>query len=127
MISAVGSGFHVNSVAASYKAGVPAVDASLNEGKSQGWNRAIQHQTALTGGVSPASGKPTAHSPNQSQGPALDVARDQALGRGRYSEQALMTHFLVQASNYAPGPKPTSSLIAERAYRDARSVIAHTC
>ena len=126
MISAVHSGFHINSVAVSYKAGVPAMDASLNEGKSQGWNRAIQRQTALSGGVSAVSGKPAAHSTNRSPGPALDAARDQALGRGRYSEQALMAHFLVQASSYAPGPKPTSSLIAERAYRDARSAIAVT-
>lgn len=113
MISAIGSNFGISSIAASYKAGVPAMDASLNEGKTQGMDRAVQRERALndtTNGV-------------QATGPAFEAAKDQALGHGNYSAQSLAAQFLVMASSHAPGPKSISNLMAEDNYRAARSVI----
>ncbi|WP_375699245.1 hypothetical protein [Pseudophaeobacter sp. TrK17] len=118
MISAIGSNLNVSNLAASYKAGVPEMDASLNEGKTQGMDRAIQRETALKAAENAQqseTGTP------QSAGPALEAARNKALGRVSYSEQAMLAQFLALTSNHAPGPKPVSSLMAEDSYRAARS------
>ena len=117
MISAIGSNFGISNLDASYKAGVPAMDASLNEGKTQGMDRAIQRERALKAAATASTDKA------QSPGPALAAARDKALGRGSYSEQSMMAQFLVLASSHAPGPKSITSLMAEDNYRAARSQV----
>ncbi|MFC4216989.1 hypothetical protein ACFP4H_22215 [Pseudophaeobacter arcticus] len=118
MISGIGSNFNISNLEASYKAGVPEMDASLNEGKTQGMDRAIQRERALRAAREASIFNLRAP---QSAGPALKAARDKALGRGSYSADSLMAQFLAQASSHAPGPKSVSSLIAEDSYRAARS------
>ncbi len=118
MISATGTSPAQSALAYSHKAGVSAIDASLNEGKTQGMDRAVQRERALK--LAEADAKP-AVSNTQPQGLALEAARDRALGRGVYSEQSLIAQFLVLASSHAPGPKPVSSLMAEENFRAARS------
>ena len=120
MISAIGSNIGISSIAASYKAGIPAMDASLNEGKTQGMDRAVQREKALTATVDNA---PVRVGDIQAAGPAREAAKDRALGRGDHSAQSLAAQFLVMASSHAPGPKSISNLMAEDNYRAARSVI----
>lgn len=120
-ISAIGSNFGVNSIAVSKKAGVPAMDASLNEGKTQGLDRAMQRKAALSEtGKTVATSSPTK---DQHVGPARQVALDKALGRGGYSEQAMMMHFQSLSPNHAPGPKSASAIRAENNYLQARAAI----
>ncbi|MEP2715333.1 hypothetical protein [Pseudophaeobacter sp.] len=122
MMSAMGPGFGVTSISVSLKAGVPAVDASLNEGKSQGLDRALQRQKALSGVKNSAPPLSNISQMNQAMGPAQAAARDAALWLGIYSEQALVSQYLVLASGHAPGPKPASVLTAENNYRATRSI-----
>jgi hypothetical protein len=121
MISAMSSGFNTNSLLASFKAGVPETDASLQEGKSQGMNRAIQRQVALSAESTPV----VAEVPKvEYVGPAQEMARNQALRRGTYSEQAIAAQLLDQNSDFAPGPKPTNALLAELNYLKAVNLIS---
>ena len=120
MISAVGFNTAMNSIAMSKKAGVSNMDASLNEGKSQGMYRAVQRKEALNIAAQPWDAKTS--NDNQHVGPARQVALDKALGRGGYSEQALMM-ILALSPNTAPGPKSASAVRAEAAYLQARAAI----
>lgn len=120
MISAIGSNFGISNITSSLKAGVPAMDASLNEGKTEGMYRAVQRNTALEAAEMSVAAKV---GDSQPVGPAREAARDQALGRGSYGEGSLAAQFLVMASAHAPGPKPVSSLLAEDSYRAARSIV----
>jgi hypothetical protein len=117
MISAIGSNFGINSITSSMKAGVPAMDASLNEGKTQGLDRAMQRDTALQASDVTVQTKIGGDQPT---GPAREAARAQALGQG--TAQSLAAQFLVMASAHAPGPKSMSALLAEDSYRAARSI-----
>lgn len=119
MVSAIGTGLGVSSIAISKKAGVPAMDASLNEGKSQGLDRAMQRKASL--GETAKPGETSATSKDQHVGPARQIALDKALGRGGFSEQAMMMHFQSLNPNQAPGPKPASALHAESKYLEARA------
>lgn len=97
----------------------------MNEGKSQGMDRALQRQAALERGQESQEKTQVEAVGPAAPGPALEQAREQALGRGSYSEHALAAHFLILASNHAPGPKPISSLMAEDNYRAAlKSAVA---
>ena len=118
MISAAGISTAHSTLACSYKAGVSAMDASLNEGKSQGMDRAVQRERALKQAEAVVA---SSLADTQSLGPALEAARDKALGRGIYGEQSLIAQFLVLASSHAPGPKSVSSMMAEENFRAARS------
>ena len=113
MISAMSSGFSANSMFSSIKAGVPEADASLNAGMTQGMSRALQRQVALSAATVPVVVDPPKV---EYVGPAHELARDQALGRGNYSEQIIAAQLLHQNSDFAPGPKPATILIAELNY-----------
>jgi hypothetical protein len=121
MISAMSSGFNANSLFLSSKAGVPETDASTNEGKTQGMSRAIQRQVALSAETTPV----VEELPKvDCVGPAQEMARNQALQRGNYCEQAIAAKLLDQNSDFAPGPKPTNRLIAELNYLKAVNLIS---
>ncbi|WP_122072849.1 hypothetical protein [Pseudophaeobacter sp. EL27] len=120
MISGIGLNFGTSNITSSLKAGVPAMDASLNEGKTEGKDRAIQRSTALEAADTRVQTKTGG---NELGGPAREAARNRALGREGFSEQALIARFLEQNSDHAPGPKLVSALVAENQYLQARAAI----
>ncbi|MEP1330965.1 hypothetical protein [Pseudophaeobacter sp.] len=115
MMTTTAVGYSANSINLSLKAGVPAADASLNEGKTQGRDRALQRELYLKGAQTIAG-------QSQHVGPAQQTLRQTAMGTGVYSSQALQSHFLDLNSGHAPGPKPASTLIAERSYLEMRGL-----
>lgn len=107
-----------SSIMVSAKAGVPASDASLNEGKSQGRDRALQRAVALAGDIPPVERRAQI---DQTRVNPIQQARTlAAMGPGCYSAEALHAHFLDANSGYAPGPKPASVMIAETKYLVSR-------
>lgn len=107
-----------NSIMVSAKAGVTAMDASLNEGKSQGLNRALQRQEALTTPPDAIARAEAAHLQIVPQSSA--ISQTTISGNGIYSPEILYRHILDANSGHAPGPKPAHTLLAEAQYLAAR-------